>query len=40
MEVVHEGTPISNPQGFGWDILVNWSTYKEYIEEIYPKKIL
>ena len=37
-EVVLKGTPISNPQGFSWDVLVNWSTYKEYIEEIYPEK--
>lgn len=36
-EVVLKGTPISNPQAFSWDILVNWSTYKEYIDEIYPQ---
>lgn len=37
-EVVLNGSPVSNPQGFNWDINVNWSTYREYIDEIYPEK--
>ena len=36
-EVVLKGTPLSNPDGLNWDIMVNWSTYKEYIDEIYPE---
>lgn len=36
VEVVLKGTPFSNPSGFSWDITLNWSTYREYIEEIYP----
>ncbi len=36
-EVVLKGTPLANPQGFNWDIMVNWSTYREYIDEIYPQ---
>jgi hypothetical protein len=36
-EVVLKGSPFSNPQGFSWDIMVNWSTYREYIDEIYPE---
>ncbi len=31
-EVSLSGTPIKDIGGFGWDVLVNWSTYKE----IYP----
>ena len=34
-EVVMNASPIANAEGLKWDILVNWSTYKEYIEEIY-----
>jgi TonB-linked SusC/RagA family outer membrane protein len=37
-ELVLKGTPFSNPQGFSWDVMVNWSTYREYIDEIYPEK--
>lgn len=37
-EIVLNGTPVKNPGGFNWDIDVNWSTYKEYIVEIYPEK--
>jgi outer membrane receptor protein involved in Fe transport len=36
-EVVLKGTPLSNPDGLNWDIMVNWSTYREYIDEIYPE---
>jgi TonB-linked SusC/RagA family outer membrane protein len=36
-EVVLNGSPVNN-EVLRWDVLVNWSTYKEYIEEIYPEK--
>ena len=29
------GSPIKNPNGFSWDVLVNWSTYKETLKDIY-----
>lgn len=29
-------TPMRNAGGFNWDILVNWSTFKEVLKEIYP----
>jgi len=35
-EAVLKATPVSNPQGFSWDVAVNWSTYREYIKEVYP----
>ena len=35
-EVSLSGTPIKNLGGFGWDVLVNWSTYKEVYEELPP----
>jgi len=35
-EAVLKASPVSNPQGFSWDITVNWSTYREYIKEVYP----
>jgi len=28
------GSPFQNATGFGWDVLVNWSTYKEVFEEL------
>lgn len=34
-EVVLNGSPVRNSSGFSWDVMVNWSTYKEYIDEIY-----
>ncbi|QKG55752.1 carboxypeptidase-like regulatory domain-containing protein [Hymenobacter sp. BRD128] len=30
------GTPVQNANGFGWDILVNWSTFKEIYKELPP----
>ncbi len=30
------GTPIKDIGGFGWDVLVNWSTYKEVYKELPP----
>jgi len=30
------GTPIKDLGGFGWDVLVNWSTYKEVYDELPP----
>ncbi|MEO5600918.1 MAG: SusC/RagA family TonB-linked outer membrane protein [Cyclobacteriaceae bacterium] len=33
-EVVLDGSPIDNPDGLTWDIMVNWSAYREYINEI------
>lgn len=35
LEVVLHGSPVSNPEGLRWDIQANWSTYREYIDEIY-----
>lgn len=28
------GSPFQNANGFGWDVLVNWSTYKEVFDEL------
>ena len=36
-EAVVKATPLSNPQGFSWDITANWSTYREYLNEVYPE---
>ncbi|WAC15433.1 SusC/RagA family TonB-linked outer membrane protein [Dyadobacter pollutisoli] len=30
------GSPIKNPNGLNWDIVANYSTYKEVLKEIYP----
>ena len=35
-EVSLGGTPIKNAEGFGWDVLVNWSTYKQVYEKLPP----
>jgi len=35
-ELSLSGTPIRDAGGFGWDVLVNWSTYKEVYEELPP----
>ncbi|HTD40250.1 MAG TPA: hypothetical protein VK671_06485, partial [Mucilaginibacter sp.] len=35
-ELSLSGTPIKDLGGFGWDVLVNWSTYKEVYEELPP----
>ncbi|MDB5145517.1 MAG: SusC/RagA family TonB-linked outer membrane protein [Mucilaginibacter sp.] len=35
-EVSLTGTPIKNLGGFGWDVLVNWSTYKDIFEQLPP----
>jgi TonB-dependent SusC/RagA subfamily outer membrane receptor len=35
-EVSLTGTPIKNLGGFGWDVLVNWSTYKDIYEQLPP----
>lgn len=35
MEIVLNGTPVSAPNGFQWDVAVNWSTYREVVDEIY-----
>lgn len=37
-EVVLNANPVRNAGGLTWDINVNWSTYNEYIAEIYPEK--
>jgi TonB-linked SusC/RagA family outer membrane protein len=34
-EIVINANPIATQSGFRWDIAINWSTYKEYVEEIY-----
>ncbi len=36
LELSLTGTPIKNLKGLTWDILANWSTYKETLTEIYP----
>jgi TonB-linked SusC/RagA family outer membrane protein len=33
-EVSISGAPIKNPDGLNWDVLVNWSTYRETLKEI------
>ncbi|WP_428330013.1 carboxypeptidase-like regulatory domain-containing protein [Mucilaginibacter sp.] len=35
-EVSIQGTPIKDLGGFGWDVLVNWSTFKEVYEKLPP----
>ncbi|MDB5152068.1 MAG: SusC/RagA family TonB-linked outer membrane protein [Mucilaginibacter sp.] len=35
-EISLSGTPIKNLGGFGWDVLVNWSTFKEVYTELPP----
>ncbi|MFD1000718.1 SusC/RagA family TonB-linked outer membrane protein [Ohtaekwangia kribbensis] len=35
-EVTISGTPIQTNEGFTWNVLVNGSTYKEYLNEIAP----
>ena len=33
-ELTLSGTPIKDLGGFGWDVLVNWSTYKDVYEKL------
>jgi TonB-linked SusC/RagA family outer membrane protein len=35
MEIVLNVNPITTSSGFRWDVALNWSTYREYVEEIY-----
>nr|WP_229238936.1 SusC/RagA family TonB-linked outer membrane protein [Emticicia sp. C21] len=35
-EVALTGSPIKNPDGLNWDVVVNYSTYQERLTEIYP----
>lgn len=35
-EVSLQGTPVKDLNGFGWDVLVNWSTFKEVYDELPP----
>lgn len=35
-ELSLSGTPIANPNGFNWDVLVNWSTFKQVYDELVP----
>jgi hypothetical protein len=35
MEIVLNANAVNSPSGFRWDIAVNWSTFKEYVNEIY-----
>lgn len=35
-EISLSGSPIRNPQGISWDVLVNWSTYKDVYAELPP----
>jgi len=34
-EVALTGSVLKNPNGLSWDVLANWSTYKETLKEIY-----
>ncbi len=36
VELVLKGTPVDLPNGLQWDVMVNWSTFKEVVDEIYP----
>ncbi|MDE1190780.1 MAG: SusC/RagA family TonB-linked outer membrane protein [Arachidicoccus sp.] len=35
-ELELDASPVKNPDGFNWDIAINWSTYKETLKKIYP----
>lgn len=35
LEATVTASALTNPKGLNWDVMVNWSTYKEVIEEIY-----
>jgi TonB-linked SusC/RagA family outer membrane protein len=35
IEIGLSGSPIKNPNGFSWDVNLNWSTYKETLKSIY-----
>ncbi len=35
-EVTINGSPIQNTDGLNWEILANWSTFKEVLTDIYP----
>ncbi|UKJ08178.1 SusC/RagA family TonB-linked outer membrane protein [Solitalea lacus] len=35
-ELTLTGSPFRKINGFKWDVMVNWSTYKEVLTEIYP----
>jgi TonB-linked SusC/RagA family outer membrane protein len=35
VEIVLNGKVLDNSEGLGWDVIANWSTYREYIDEIY-----
>lgn len=37
-EVSLSGTPIKDLGGFGWDILINWSTFKDVYQELPPER--
>jgi TonB-linked SusC/RagA family outer membrane protein len=34
-ELTLNASPVKNPRGFSWDVLINWSTYKETLKSIY-----
>jgi hypothetical protein len=34
-EVVVNAKPVTTSSGFSWNVALNWSTYKEFVEEIY-----
>ncbi|ULQ52027.1 SusC/RagA family TonB-linked outer membrane protein [Flavihumibacter fluvii] len=35
-EATLSGTPVRSKSGFSWDVLINWSTFKENLTSIYP----
>jgi TonB-linked SusC/RagA family outer membrane protein len=36
VELSLTGTVLRNPSGLNWEVLANWSTYRETLSEIYP----
>jgi outer membrane receptor protein involved in Fe transport len=34
-EVVLDVNPVNSSSGFRWDVMINWSTYREYINKVY-----
>ncbi|MDP3916028.1 MAG: SusC/RagA family TonB-linked outer membrane protein [Bacteroidota bacterium] len=36
IEISASATPVSNPNGFSWNISANYSTNQQYLKEIYP----
>ncbi|MFT4154753.1 SusC/RagA family TonB-linked outer membrane protein [Parafilimonas sp.] len=37
-ELQLNASPVKNPDGFSWDVAINWSTYKERLKKIYGEE--